>query len=58
MFIIKKEVSCNRYYWNDEFKRWEGLENNVSRLNNSRLDELMAHWLQKGNSGEYSFFKV
>jgi len=58
MFIIKKEVAGHRYYWNDEFKRWEGLENNASRLNNYRLDELMAHWLQKGNSVEYSFFKV
>jgi len=58
MFIIRKIVCKNVYYWNDKYHRWEGLEDNATPINGDRLDELMGGFLLKSNAKEYSFFKT
>jgi len=58
MFIIKKQVGQNTYYWNDKFHRWEGLEENATPVNNDRFDILMGGLLLRWNAKDYTFFKV
>jgi hypothetical protein len=58
MYIIRKIVCGNSYYWNDKYHRWEGLEDNATKINRDRLDVLMGSFLLKDNAKEYSFFKM
>lgn len=58
MYLIKKQVGQNTYYWNDLYKRWEGLEENATWLNSERLDALMGNLLLLSNATDYSFTKI
>jgi len=58
MFIIRKMVAENTYYWNDRFKRWEGLEDNATSVNKDRLEILMRNFLFGWDPKQYSFFNL
>ena len=50
MYVIIKIIAGNNYWWNDEYKRWEGLKDNATvfyqdadaakAINKNRLGDL------------------
>lgn len=58
MYLIKKQVGRNFYYWNDRFESWEGLKNNATAVDEINMRRLMDGFLKQYNSQDYSFSKI
>jgi hypothetical protein len=38
LYLIKKKVHGNTYWWNEKYKRWEGLLDNASAMTFTTYD--------------------
>lgn len=56
MYLFRKEVAGNYYYWNDKKKSWQGVIDNATRFTEFQIDLLFK--LFEDQAGNYSRFYV
>lgn len=46
MWVIKKEVESNKYYWNNHNNRWEGLIDNATKFEDKKNADAICFWIK------------
>jgi hypothetical protein len=49
LYLIKKKVHNNTYWWNEKYMRWEGWRDNATAIDQKTFD-IRWGWIQRNNN--------